>query len=111
MSGSSNTTSFGELSLASTQSRKRARNTNDAGTLLTDVSRLALTLAAQVRTLKAATLRTFLLPSSCSIVMAAKQAGSQFSQAAKERSGSQSLPQPHLLAFRAVLRLDLPQKP
>ncbi|CAE8610106.1 unnamed protein product, partial [Polarella glacialis] len=60
MSGSSNKTSFGELSLASTRSRKRAHKANDAGTLLTDVSRLALTLAAQIGSATKAVVHEFL---------------------------------------------------
>ncbi|CAE8638144.1 unnamed protein product, partial [Polarella glacialis] len=76
---------------------------NNSNSLGKDVARLALSLAAQLRSVRSASLRTFLIPTSSTLASAAKAAGTEFSVTAKARNGTQSLSPPRILTFQAII--------
>ncbi|CAE8598817.1 unnamed protein product [Polarella glacialis] len=87
-----------------TTQRKRSRQTaHDSNTIIRDIGRLALSTAAQMRTVRAAALRTFIVPATSAIATAVRKAGADFSASVQARNGAQSLPPPHILAVQAIL--------
>ena len=90
-------------------SKKTKKETKEPGAadmhqLLTNVARLSLANAAGLRQVRAASMRTFLLPTKSDYVSAGKAAGAQFAAAAAARAGIDSLPPPFALVFAALLQ-------
>jgi hypothetical protein len=83
---------------------RRQSSGNTDMTTLRDVVRLAMSTAAQLRLVKAATLQTLLFPSDSSFVKAGHEAGARYSADVKLRNGGQTLPPPHTLIFAALLQ-------
>ncbi|CAE8640956.1 unnamed protein product [Polarella glacialis] len=65
---------------------------------------LLLATASELRVVKAAAITTVIFPASHPVPAAIGKSGQLFSQAAKERKGSQTLPSPHIAAFTAMVR-------
>ncbi|CAE8634421.1 unnamed protein product [Polarella glacialis] len=86
-----------------TERKRSRRQANDSTTIIRDVGRLALSTAAQMRAVRAAALRTFILPAASTIAIAVRKAGADFSKSVSERNGTQTLPPPHILAAQAIL--------
>ncbi|CAE8612899.1 unnamed protein product [Polarella glacialis] len=95
---------------ATTTGRRRGRQQNDptSGALsLPQVASLLLAITANLRLVKAAAIRTIMFPTDNIYVKASRAAGTVFSTACKARSGSESLPPPHVSSFTAVLQTVL----
>ncbi|CAE8605350.1 unnamed protein product, partial [Polarella glacialis] len=65
---------------------------------------LLLATASELRVVKAAAITTVIFPASHPVPTAIRKSGQLFSQAVKERKGSQTLPSPHIAAFTAMVR-------
>ncbi|CAE8640544.1 unnamed protein product [Polarella glacialis] len=63
-----------------------------------------MSVAAQLRLVKAAALQTVLFPTESSFVKAGHEAGARYSADVKKRNGSQTLPPPHTLIFAVLLQ-------
>lgn len=96
------------LKLASQQDgRKRSRTAaarSESSDLSRDVARLALSLAAQLRLVHSAAIRTFIFPNSHNQVIAGRRAGVVYSEAIQNRQGTQTLGPPHLYVFAAMVQ-------
>ncbi|CAE8741928.1 unnamed protein product [Polarella glacialis] len=95
---------------ATTAGRRRARQQTDLQTgalSAPNLARLLLATTAQLRLVKAASIRTIMFPTDNVYVKAGHAAGTAFNTAAKARSGSESLTPPHVGSFAALLQTAL----
>ncbi|CAE8609935.1 unnamed protein product [Polarella glacialis] len=90
---------------ATTTGRRRGRQQNDtsSGALsLPQVACLLLATTANLRLVKAAAIRPIMFPTDNIYVKAGRAAGAVFCTACNARSGSESLPPPHVSSFTAA---------
>ncbi|CAE8642682.1 unnamed protein product, partial [Polarella glacialis] len=87
----------------SKRSRRQTSGMSDQA-MLRDVARLAMSTAAQLRLVKAATLQTVLFPTESSFVKAGHEAGARYSADVKQRNGGHTLPPPHTIIFASLLQ-------